>query len=187
MITLKSGVSLVLLATVFLFLTSCKDEIKKVALSGPADKLPIESVTNLELIYSDSAKVKFKLRAPLSKTFDKPKLIIEFPRGVAIDGYDDSLHINSKLTANYAIRYEDEGRMEAMKNVVVINKKGEKLNTEHLIWDEKLHKITTLDSVRITTGDEILYGDGLEANEDFTRYRILKPKGIIYKDAKQFQ
>jgi len=184
----KGHLKLMLGAAFFiLLLTNCKDEIKKVALVGPPDKLPIETVVDLELIYSDSAIVKAKLKAPLSKTFDKPKLITEFPKGVDVDFYDDSLHVNSKLTANYAIRYEDEGRMEATKNVIVINKKGEKLNTEHLIWDERLHKITTPAFVKITTGNEVLYGDGLEANEDFTKYRILKPKGIMYKDAKQFE
>lgn len=185
---LKAWYRLIVLPVfLIVLLTACKDEIKKTVLLGVPDKLPIETVTNLELIYSDSAKVKVKLKAPLSKTFELPKYYTEFPKGVDADFFDDSMHVNSKLTADYAIRYEDEGRMEAQKNVVVINKKGEKLNTEHLIWNEKTHKITTPDAVKITTGDEILYGDGLEANEDFSKYRILKPKGIMYKDAKQFQ
>jgi len=33
--------------------------------------------------------------------------------------------------------------------------------------------------VRIITASQIIYGDGMEANQDFTHYKILNPKGII--------
>jgi hypothetical protein len=69
--------------------------------------------------------------------------------------------------------------MEARKNVVVVNEKGERLNTEHLIWDEKKEKLLSDDFVKITTKDEIFYGNGFEANQDFTKYRIYKLKGTI--------
>jgi hypothetical protein len=31
--------------------------------------------------------------------------------------------------------------------------------------------------VKITTSEEVLLGDGLEANQDFSRYKILHPSG----------
>jgi hypothetical protein len=33
--------------------------------------------------------------------------------------------------------------------------------------------------VKITTAEEIIFGDGFEANQDFTRYRIFNVKGRI--------
>ena len=72
--------------------------------------------------------------------------------------------------------------MEVMDDVVVINRNGEKLNTEHLIWDADSKKIYTDEFVKITTKEEIIFGDGLEANEDFTKYKILNIKGTVTVD-----
>ena len=67
---------------------------------------------------------------------------------------------------------------------MVVNKKGETLNTEHLIWEEKTEKIHTDEFVKITTEDEVIFGHGFESNQDFSKYRIKKIKGTIdLKDA----
>jgi LPS export ABC transporter protein LptC len=62
--------------------------------------------------------------------------------------------------------------MELKYNVEVVNVKGEKLNTELLVWDEEKKKITSNAFVKITTAKEIITGNGLEANQDFTKYEI---------------
>jgi hypothetical protein len=53
---------------------------------------------------------------------------------------------------------------------------------EHLIWDRAENKIYSNEFVKITTDDEIIMGEGFESNEQFTKYRILKPKGTITKE-----
>ena len=63
--------------------------------------------------------------------------------------------------------------------MVVINEKGEQLNTEELIWDPVKMKIYSDQFVRIKTEDEILFGTGFEADQEFTRYRILNPEGTL--------
>jgi precorrin-4 methylase len=69
--------------------------------------------------------------------------------------------------------------MTARKNVEVINAKGEKLNTEEIIWDEQKKIIYSNAFVKISTGDEIIWGIGMEANEDFTDYVIKKVTGKV--------
>ena len=88
--------------------------------------------------------------------------------------YNDQLEVKSKLDADYGIRYERGEKMEARKNVTVVNQKGETLNTEHLIWDERKEKLTSDEFVKITTNDEIIFGNGFEANQDFTKYKIFQ-------------
>jgi LPS export ABC transporter protein LptC len=104
---------------------------------------------------------------------------IEMPKGVHALFYDDQLNVKSRLDADYGIRYEKEQKMEARKNVVVINEKGDMLNTEHLIWDERKEKLLSNEFVKITTKDEIIYGNGFEANQNFTKYRIFNIKGTL--------
>ena len=167
------------LLLLFLVLASCEPDIQKVQLIAEKDKLPLESADNVELLYSDSARVKVKLTAGRMERYVGEDPYLELPKGVVVLFYNDSLEVKSSLRANYAVRYENRNIMEARNDVVVINEKGEKLNTEHLIWDEKESKIYSDEFVKITTGDEIIYGNGFEANEDFTRYKIFNIKGTI--------
>jgi LPS export ABC transporter protein LptC len=69
--------------------------------------------------------------------------------------------------------------MEARNNVVVTNSKGETLNTEQLMWDERSEKLYSDVFVKITTPDQIIFGEGFESNQNFTQYRINKIKGTI--------
>ncbi len=103
----------------------------------------------------------------------------EMPKGLKAIFYDEALNVKSKITADYGIRYEKEQKMEARKNVVVVNEKGEQLNTEHLVWDERREKLLSDEFVKITRKDEIIYGTGFEANQDFTKYKIFNIKGTI--------
>lgn len=178
---MKKNCHIITLAILFAgVFCSCENDLEKVKLvTSLEEKLPVETSTNIEVLYSDSAKIKVKLSAPYLERYVGDKNYVEFSKGVKMIFYNDKKEPDSEIKANYAINFEDDQRMEAMNDVVVINRKGEKLNTEHLIWDSKSGIIHTDEFVKITTKDEILYGDGLEANEDFTQYKILNIKGII--------
>jgi LPS export ABC transporter protein LptC len=99
--------------------------------------------------------------------------------------YDERGKEATTLKADYGVRYELSKRMEVKYNVEVINVNGEKLNTEHLIWDEKKKKIISDAFVKITTAKEIIMGKGLEANQDFTQYEIKEITGSIRIDDNQ--
>jgi LPS export ABC transporter protein LptC len=163
-------------------LASCETDIATVNLVGGAHNRPLESGKDVELIYSDSAQVKVKIFAPQLDGYegDEPRKVL--PKGVKVEFYDEAMRVKTKLTADYGIKYENQKRVEVRNNVVVINEKGEQLNTEHLIWDEVTQKIYTDKFVRITTAEEVIYGDGLEANQDFTQYKITNIKGTITKE-----
>jgi len=167
------------LLLLFCIVTSCEPDIQKVQLIADKEKFPLEAADNVELLYSDSARVKVKLTAGRMERYTGEDPYLELPKGVNVLFYSDSLTVKSSLRANYAVRYENRNIMEARNDVVVINEKGEKLNTEHLIWDEQKAKIYSEEFVKITTKDEIIYGNGFEANEDFTKYKIFNIKGII--------
>jgi hypothetical protein len=60
-----------------------------------------------------------------------------------------------------------------------VNNKGDTLRTELLTWDESTQKIYTDKFIRITTPEQIILGDGLESNTEFTEYKIFKIRGTI--------
>ena len=61
-----------------------------------------------------------------------------------------------------------------------MNNKGEKLNTEKLVWDQKKQIIYTDKFVRITTKNEVLTGEGMESKQDFSNWVIKKPRGELH-------
>lgn len=160
-------------------LYSCKNDLEEVNALTAKTNQPIRTGKNIELIYSEKATAKIKVKAPQMREFAGEKNYMEMPIGIEVFFYDSLQKVSTTLTANYAINWISEHKMEAKNDVVVVNEKGEQLNTEHLVWMQDSAKIYSDQFVKITTADEILMGDGLEANEDFTKYKILKIKGII--------
>lgn len=162
-----------------IFITSCENDIKVINTMGNKDFLPVESAKDVETIYSDSAQIAVIVKAPQLDRYEGEKSYVEMPKGVSVYFYDSLMHVKSKLTANYAINYEKDKLMEAKNNVIVVNEKGEQLNTEHLVWDQKKAIIYSDKFVKINTGKEILLGEGMEADERFDKWKIKRPTGTI--------
>lgn len=158
---------------------SCENDLDKVKLYSKGQVVATETAHSIKIIYSDSAKVQVEITAPVLDHYSTENPYIEMPKGLNAIFYTDKMEVKSKLVADYGIRYEREQKMEARRNVIVTNEKGDKLNSEHLIWDEKKAKLLSDEDVTITTKDEIIFGKGFEANEDFTKYKIFNLKGTI--------
>lgn len=171
----------VILAGIFF---SCQEQkLEKMKIITGETDLPTETGKNVEFIFSDSAYVKFKLNAAETERYvTEAEAYVVFPKGMMLKSYDKSGVEESSLTSNYAIKHEGKNGksvFEAKDKVVIINAKGEKLETEHITWDEGSDKVKSDAFVKITTGDEIIMGDGMEADRDFTRYKILNITGTI--------
>ena len=158
---------------------ACENDIEKVKLIANIEKLPSEYLKDATIYYSDSAKITAKLTAKKIDHYTGKRSFTVMPKGINVQFYNSSEQPETKIQADYAIKYDDMDVIEAKRNVVVINEKGETLNTEHLIWDQKKDRIFTNVFVKITTKKEILIGDGLESNQNFSKYKILKLRGTI--------
>lgn len=144
------------------------------------DDVAVEVGQEVEILYSDSAIVRVRVTGPVLHNFsgrEKPRQ--EFPEGIKMDFLAPDLSVRSVLIAKKATRYQDEGKIIARDSVVLTTVKQEKLETEELIWDEKTAKIRTDKFVKVTQPGEVIYGFGLEAEQDFSYWRILVPKGRI--------
>ena len=70
--------------------------------------------------------------------------------------------------------------MTVDEEVVFVNARGERLETEHLTWSQDSNRVRTDRPVKITRAGDIIYGEGLDANEDFSRYTIRRITGSLY-------
>ena len=111
----------------------------KDVLALPKNKLsPSQIGDSVTLLYTDSAQLKIMVKANRMLIFDKnvsePFTIL--PNGVFVTFFDEFEKVSATLKADYGVRYDVSRRMEAKRAVEVVNIKGEKLETEKLIWDE---------------------------------------------------
>jgi LPS export ABC transporter protein LptC len=172
----------VVLAFLFFLITftiGCENDSQEISKVVKLGDIPPETINNLETLYSDSGFVRVRVTSPLLQKRIKPEAITEMPKGLHIEFFDVQLKVISSLTADYAIHLEKKKQWIAERNVVVVNQKGEQLNTEKLVWDEGKELLSSDQFVKIKTAQEIIYGDGFEANQDFSHYRIFNVKGRI--------
>ena len=159
--------------------SGCVNDLEKVEAIMEDELLPVEVADSVQIIYSDSALLKVILEANHLERFLGENPYLEMTQGVHVRFFNNLGQVESELRSNYAVSYENTDIMEAKEDVVVVNKEGETLNTEHLIWEEKTERIHTEEFVKITTEDEVIFGHGFESNQDFTKYKIKKIKGTI--------
>lgn len=177
---------LVCSALVVITHSSCENKRNDIMKIAAKPIVPSQSGKGITMLWSDSTQLKIKLKAPVMTKFDKgvkePMTIL--PKGVDVVFYDEKGKPATTLKANYGVMFDQSRRMEVKYNVEVVNINGEKLNTEHLIWDEQKKKIISDAFVKITTAKEIIMGKGLISNQDFTQYEIQEITGTLRLDDK---
>lgn len=85
----------------------------------------------------------------------------------------------ARLQAKRGIFDEAHLHMTAKEEVILENKKGDRLETEELTWAQDSDRVWTRRPVTIYTADGVLYGSGLESDGRFEDYVILNPTGAI--------
>lgn len=170
----------ILLFPLFLSFASCENKMEEVKKESHDQKFPAVTYRDYDAIYSDSAIVRLRLKGKKMEQYEDGIPHDEFEDGVHLWFYDLSGKTESEMISNRATRERATNLMRAQGNVIVYNKKGDKLNTEQLIWDANTHKIRTDQHVTITTKDKIIYGNGLESDETFTNYKVLGIRGTVY-------
>ncbi len=136
---------------------------------------------DLDVVFTDSAKTSMKMKA-------KKQIILqndnqEFTEGFALEFYNDDEKVYSTLNSNYAFYDQNLDKWHIKGKVVVKNtEKGQMLETEDLFWTPKSGSILVEDkhAVKITEPDQVLYGMGLQAKDDFSYYKIKKPTGMRF-------
>ncbi|TYZ11468.1 LPS export ABC transporter periplasmic protein LptC [Hymenobacter lutimineralis] len=153
-----------------------EDLTQKTVYTGPL----VES-NNVLMIFSDSAKLQAKLTAPLQQQFESGDMV--FPKTLKITFYgDNGARIINTLEGNYG-KYDKNQNLFTVRGKVKVRneEKHQQLNTEELFFNRQKGTIFTAKetAVRVETDTEVLTGFGLEANQEFSRYKIFKPTGIF--------
>jgi LPS export ABC transporter protein LptC len=165
-----------------ILLLSCENDIEKINELTSELHLPQQTGYDVEIAFTDSGKLKWKLYAPeINRYESKDNPYIEFPRGIKIIDFDREGNIESRLTANYAIYYQKDQLGEAKSNVVAIKETtGEELYTEQLFWDQKSETVYSSTFCRIINKQGTHIGEkGFEAKQDLSRWKLRGSRGTV--------
>lgn len=162
---------------VTLFLSSCENDPKVVEEWTKKAELR-EEAKIIESYLSQSGVMKAKLTAPLMYRYQRDTVFTEFPNTLHVDFYDDSVRVESWLTANYGIYYDNLNKVFLRDSVTVINNNGDTLRTPELWWDQNSQKFYTDKPARLDGKDKHLTGtQGLEATQDLRIIQFKYPIG----------
>lgn len=175
----QQQITRILVPGILFLATACNNTTEDIrALTGPGRQY--DHATDVTIIHSKNGTIKMRLFAHdfLHNTMALPPYIDMNVR-LKVEFFDDSGKLENVVTADSCRYYEAENNIIVWDSVEITSSKGQRLNTEELIWNERAGKFFTEQPVTITTPTEILYGIGMEANRDFSWYHILQPKGSI--------
>jgi LPS export ABC transporter protein LptC len=171
----NTKLAVALLSSCF-FMLACENNVNEVqALSARIGGIDVGK--DVSIFISTDGKMTAKLMAPLMKKYllDSGRMV-EFPNTIKVDFYKDSLHIESKLSADYANYKEQDDKVFLKDNVIVYNVLGDTLWCKEMIWDQLTNKFTTDKEVIVKQHNPIskTYGMGFEANQNLTDIKIFK-------------
>jgi hypothetical protein len=147
-----------------------------------------EIVHDITMRYTDSARLKVLLKAPVIwRRAEGTNTIQEFSKGIYCEFYDDSSRLKATLTARYAIRDENKRLMTARDHVILNSRDSSILESEELIWDESRAIIYTNKFFKWTRGKEIGTGFFFEADQAFKRIKMRRTEAdnIIIQGLKE--
>lgn len=161
-------------------LAACKNDLDRVRAIEVPPNGPDRITYGAEYLYSDSGLVKYRVRAGIIEEFDGEHPRTELGDGVELTFFGDDGREGSHLTARRGHIDPRINRMEVEDKVVFINTRGEVLETEQLTWDQDSDRVYTARPVKITRARDIIYGQGLDAAQDFSRYTVRQITGSLF-------
>ena len=170
-----------LLPALAVLLFSCVNDMEMVQRFIDTETEPDMTGEQVEVMYSDSARLQMKMITPLIKQFNSVKeQRDEYPEGLHAWFYENTGELKAEIRANWA-KYDKIAELwEARSDVVLINDKGEKLETEQLFWDTQKAIVYSEKYTKITSPDgSILTGTTFTARQDFTEWRLSSGRATI--------
>lgn len=174
---------LIFLILMVLMFCSCRRD-HAVTEEGDVQKheIPDQEMWNSTVTVTHKGQVEAILQYGHLARYSEERLI-KFDSGVVVDFFDRGEHA-SRLTADSGEMREESNDVRAMGNVVVISDSGLTLFTEELAYLQRLNKILTEKSVKITTDKgDTLYGVGFESDPNLRVWHIKNPRGKAHKGA----
>ena len=179
---IKSNINKVILLFITTVIFSCQTNPQKMEALVKDLEEPVVISEDVEWFYTKNGLASHRLTSPKVLRFEGQKEYIEFPLGLEVFSFNVHGEEEAFMKSDYAIKHLEDKTIEAKGGVLLENLKGEKLETEFLVWDEKRGQIFTEALVKITKQGQLIIGEGFESNTSFSKYTLKNSRGIINLD-----
>ncbi|MRG46779.1 LPS export ABC transporter periplasmic protein LptC [Chitinophaga sp. SYP-B3965] len=167
-----------ILAIVLVF-CSCENDMNAVR-AFDKSKVGVEQAYDIETIMSQTAHVKGVLTSAYMERHMATPPYTEFPQGLKVVFYSDSLTITSVLTAKYGKLIDGENEMYLRDSVVFLDLKTlQRLDCKDLRWDPKKALFVTDRFCRVARPGDTIYSIGMNANQDFSAVNFFDVDGVV--------
>ena len=172
---LKKGFS-VLAVTLFF---SCDDGSSILKQINQFNENPVGIAYDIRMTYTDSAKVKAILTAPINLDYTHLSFkYSEFPEGLKIIFYNDNNEENT-VVADYGILYNQTRIVDLQGNVVLLSNSGSRLETSQMDWDSEKEWLFTEQPFTFKSENEDMDATRLDTNKEFSKFQTGKLTGTM--------
>ena len=141
---------------------------------------------DVTILYSKNGKVQARLFThELIRNEGATPPFTDMKNGMKVEFFNDSARVVNTLTARNARWYEHENNIIIRDSVVVVNDRGDRLDTQELVWNASIQKFFTEKGVCITTPMYTTTGSGMEADQDFHNPHVTNPVTTVKVNKKE--
>ena len=155
----------------------------EVASSIDSLNLPDSELGDATIRLHNRDRVTTEIDAQVIRKFERLDSTMAYV--VNINIFDSNGVATTNIVGDSGVIREDNPRIDMYGNVVVISDDSIKLETEYLYWLGGNAKIHSDAFVKITIGNDIMTGVGLEADQDLFPFRILDQVSGTITDVKK--
>jgi LPS export ABC transporter protein LptC len=177
---------IIILLVVVAFTGCGKDQTASTDQGGLTDSTlrPDSEVSGARIYLYDRGRVITEIVAEKIVTFESIDSTMGYK--LDIDVYDSTGAATANIVGDSGIIREATGNLSLYGNVVVITADSSKLETEYLYWDSEVDSIKTNAFVRLTKGEDVITGWGLQADQRLHSTKILSRVSGTITDPKKF-
>jgi LPS export ABC transporter protein LptC len=140
---------------------------------------PVGIAYDIRMTYTDSAKVKAILTAPINLDYTHLSFkYSEFPEGLKIVFYNDNNEENT-IVADYGILYNQTRIVDLQGNVVLLSNNGSRLETSQMYWDSEKEWLFTEQPFTFKSENEDMAATRLDTNKEFSKFQTGKLTGTM--------
>ena len=163
----KNGVS----AFAVILFFSCDDGSSTLRQINQFNENPVGIAYDIHMTYTDSAKVKAILTAPLNLDYTHLSFkYSEFPEGLKIIFYNNNNEENT-VVADYGILYNQTKIVDLQGNVVLLSDDGSRLETSQMYWDSEKEWLFTEQPFTFKNINYDMAAIRLDTNKEFSKFQ----------------
>ena len=175
--------TLVIIAITTFF--SCDDSSTLLKQINTFNENPVGIAYNINMTYTDSARIKARLEAPVHLDFSHLSFkYSEFPDGLKVIFFNEQNQENT-VYADYGILYNQTKIVDLQGNVVLLSYDGSRLETDQMYWDAEKEWLFTEEPFLFQNNDYNLAANRLDTNKEFSKFQTGKLSGTIAVEEKK--